>query len=112
MYKRQDADCGPDSSFSILPDQLELLCNECNTAFEAVKSNKLERPSSESPNKKFRRSVYFVNDLKEGDVITENDIKRIRPGYGLDPKYFNEVVGQRLKLNVDRGQPVSWDVFD
>jgi pseudaminic acid synthase len=111
-FKLDDADCGPDSSFSILPDQLELLCNECNTAFEAVKSNKLERPSSESPNKKFRRSVYFVNDLKEGDVITENDIKRIRPGYGLDPKYFNEVVGQRLKLNVDRGQPVSWDVFD
>lgn len=111
-FKLDKNDSGPDSSFSILPEQLESLCNECNIAYQAILSNKLERPISEGENKKFRRSIYFVNDLNKGALVTEKDIKRIRPGYGLDPKYFNDIIGKRVIKDVFRAEPVSWSVLE
>lgn len=110
-FKLDDKYCGPDSSFSILPEQLSNLCKECELAFKAVKSNNLQRPIAEAANKKFRRSVYFINNLSKGQIVSENDIRRIRPGHGLAPKYFYKVVGRKLKCDVERGDPVSLDVF-
>ena len=110
-FKLDDKDCGPDSSFSILPDQLSKLCEDCELAFKAVKSNSLQRPVAENSNKKFRRSIYFVNNLGKGQIISENDIKRIRPGYGLAPKHFFDIIGKTLKCDVERGDPVSFDVL-
>jgi len=107
-FKLDDKDCGPDSTFSILPKQLKSLCSECEQAFNAVKSNNLQRPLSEVLNKKFRRSIYFMKDLKKGHLIKEEDIRRIRPGFGLEPKYFNELIGRRLKRDVLRGEATTW----
>ena len=59
----------------------------------------------------FRRSLYFVKDLPAGHVITPEDIRRIRPGMGLAPKYFDQVVGQRLSQAVNWGMPVNWDIM-
>ncbi len=111
-FKLDNKDCGPDSTFSILPNQLEDLCKESKLAFKAISSNNLKRPLSENKNKKFRRSIYFVNDLKKGDILKENDIRRIRPGFGLDPKFFDELIGKTLNCSVSRGDPVSWNVFN
>ena len=110
-FKLDEQDCGPDSSFSILPEQLKSLCNDCATAFEAVKSNKLQRDPNELVNKKFRRSIYFIKSLKKGHKITEKDIRRIRPGYGLQPKYFDSLIGQRLNTDVEFGDAVSLEVL-
>lgn len=110
-FKLDDQDCGPDSSFSILPDQLSDLCSECNIAFSAIQSNKLERKPSELENRKFRRSIYFVKDLKKGHKISSKDIRRIRPGYGIEPKYFDGLIGRVLKSDVGFGDPVSFDVL-
>ncbi len=57
----------------------------------------------------FRRSLYFVKDLPAGHIIGPDDIRRIRPGMGLAPKYFDQVVGQRLSQAVNRGMPVHRD---
>ena len=110
-FKLDEKDCGPDSSFSILPEQLSNLCKECALAFKAVQSNSLQRPVTETVNKKFRRSIYFVHNLSKGQIVSEKDIRRIRPGYGLAPKYFCDVVGKTLKCDVERGDPVSFDVL-
>ena len=110
-FKLDSSDSGPDSSFSILPDQLEDLCKQCRLAFEAIKSNKLSRTLGEEINKKFRRSLYFVRNLEKGKVITSNDIKRIRPGYGLEPKYYDDIIGKVLICDVERGDPVSLKTF-
>jgi N-acetylneuraminate synthase len=67
---------------------------------------------AEKGSKVFRRSLYFVKDLKLGHVITQNDIRRIRPGHGLAPKHYNELLGSTLSANVHRGQPVDWDVIN
>ena len=110
-FKLDEKDCGPDASFSILPNQLKSLCDDCESAFEAIKSNELRRDPSELTNKKFRRSLYFVNALTKGKIITKDDIKRVRPGFGLEPKYFDWVIGQKVSVDVDFGDAVTLDVL-
>ena len=110
-FKLDEKDCGPDASFSILPDQLKSLCDDCESAFEAIKSNELRRDPTELNNKKFRRSLYFINALTKGKIITKDDIKRVRPGFGLEPKYFDWVVGQKVSADVGFGDAVTLDVL-
>ncbi len=108
-FKLDDKDCGPDSSFSLNIKQLKKLVNECNQAWIAKGASGLNRANSEQQNMVFRRSLYFVKNLKQGHVITESDIRRIRPGYGILPKYFDDVVGKVLKTDVQNGDRVSFD---
>jgi pseudaminic acid synthase len=110
-FKLDEKDCGPDASFSILPAQLKSLCDDCESSFEAMKSNELQRESHELVNKKFRRSIYFVKALAKGEIITKDDIKRVRPGFGLEPKYFDWVVGQKVSVDVDFADAVTLDVL-
>jgi len=110
-FKLDEQDCGPDSSFSLLPDQLKSLCADCESAYEAVKSSQLKREDSELANKKFRRSLYFVKALSEGAVISQDDIRRVRPGFGLPPKYFDWVVGKKVITDVEFGDAVTLDVL-
>ena len=110
-FKLDEKDCGPDASFSLLPAQLKSLCDDCESSFEAMKSNDLRRESNELVNKKFRRSIYFIKALAKGEMITKDDIRRVRPGFGLKPKYFDWVVGQKVSVDVDFGDAVTLDVL-
>lgn len=111
-FKLDNEVCGPDSSFSLNIKQLRQLINECNAAWAAKGySSGLNRSKSEHQNIIFRRSIYFIKNLKQGNVIKESDIRVIRPGYGILPKYFGEVVGKKLRNNVQRGDRVTFDVL-
>ncbi len=110
-FKLDDSECGPDSSFSLTPHQLKNLVDECSQAWIAKGNKGLRRSESEQQNMVFRRSLYFVNNLKEGQIIKENDIRRIRPGYGLAPKYLTYVIGKKVNKNVERGEPVSFSAI-
>lgn len=105
-------DKGPDSEFSIEPAELASLCHATKDAWLALGSLDFSRQEAEKDSMRFRRSVYFVRDLAAGDTVTEADVRRIRPGFGLAPKYFQDVLGRRMKVAVSRGTPVSWDVLD
>ena len=105
-------DKGPDSEFSIEPAELKDLSSQINDSWSGLGSMTFDRPSAEQGSKVFRRSLYFVQDLKAGHVITQNDIRRIRPGHGLAPKYFDDLLGLMLSSDVHRGQPVGWDVIN
>jgi pseudaminic acid synthase len=106
------ADKGPDSEFSIEPDELKRLCQDTHDAWEALGQAGFERQPAEEGSKVFRRSIYFVRDLPAGHVIGSEDIRRIRPGMGLAPKYFDQLLGKKLRVDVQRGTPASWVVFD
>lgn len=106
------ADKGPDSEFSIEPDELKRLCKDTHAAWQALGQVGYQRQSAEEGSKVFRRSVYFVRDLPAGAVVGEGDIRRIRPGMGLPPKYFDSLIGRRLKSGVTRGTATSWELFD
>lgn len=91
---------GPDDSFSLEPAELAALCRDSKTAWAALGRVDYGRKSSEQGNVKFRRSLYFVKDLKAGDVITEDAVRSVRPGFGLPPKYIAKVIGKKVKLDI------------
>lgn len=103
---------GPDSEFSIEPDELLQLTRDAKDTWLALGNGNIERQDSEIGSRVFRRSIYFVNDCPAGHQVTEADIRRIRPGMGLAPKYFDQVVGKKLKQDVTRGTATSWELFD
>jgi N-acetylneuraminate synthase len=97
---------GPDDSFSLEPAELAALCQGVKTAWSALGCVDYGRKSSEQSNVKFRRSLYFVKDMKAGEVITENCVRSVRPGFGLPPKFMNEILGQVLRRDVRYATPV------
>ena len=103
---------GPDDSFSLEPADLAQLCKGAKTAWEALGRVSYERQASELGNVKFRRSLYFVKDMKAGDLITKDNIRSVRPGFGLPPKYYESIVGRKIKRNVEYGTAVTWGHFD
>ena len=105
------ADKGPDSSFSIEPDELAILIEETGDVWKSLGSKSFDRPIDEDGNRAFIRSLYFVENLKKGDLIKKENIRRIRPGYGLTPKYFDDLIGRSLIRDVERGDAVQWDHF-
>ncbi|GGO85154.1 pseudaminic acid synthase [Marinobacterium nitratireducens] len=105
------SDKGPDSIFSIEPNELKHLCQDACNAWSAVGKPGFNRQTSEESNLRFRRSIYFVRDLKAGAPITESDIRRIRPGFGLAPKYFEKLIGKRVAADVKAGTATSWELI-
>jgi len=102
---------GADSSFSIEPEELGRLVTDARDAWMALGKAGFERESAEEGSMVFRRSISFVRDVKAEELVTTSDIRRIRPGFGLPPKYFNSLIGKKLKVNVSRGMPTAWDQF-
>ncbi len=106
------ADKGPDSEFSLEPDDLERLCRDAKDAWLALGKAGFDRQKAEAGSKVFRRSLYFVQDLPAGHVIGPGDIRRIRPGMGMEPKFLEFVIGARLVKTVKRGEAVSWGLLE
>jgi len=98
---------GPDDSFSLEEPELKALCDNAKTAWKALGQVDYGRKSSEQGNVKFRRSLYFVKDIKAGETIIAEHVKSIRPGYGLAPKFYDDVIGKTINQNIQRGTPVS-----
>ena len=106
------AEGGVDSAFSLEPDEMTLLVRECNTAWQALGHISYEVAEQEKKSLQFRRSLYIVEDLKKGDILTEKNVRSIRPGLGLSPKYYDVVLGKRVKCDVKRGTGLSWDLIE
>lgn len=111
-YTLSRADKGPDSEFSLEPADLTRLCVDARAAWLALGRAGFERQQAEAASKVFRRSIYFVRDLPAGAVVEPEDIRRIRPGMGLAPKYFDEIIGKRLKVAVKRGVATNWNLLE
>jgi len=102
---------GPDDSFSLESKELKQLCVGAKTAWKSLGEVDYGRKSSEQANVKFRRSLYFVKDINEGEVITVEHVRSIRPGYGLKPKHLNAVLGKRVSRDIKSGTPVNFGDF-
>jgi N-acetylneuraminate synthase len=103
---------GPDDSFSLEFEELKDLCAGSKTAWESLGQVDYGRKSSEQANVKFRRSLYFVKDIKAGELITNEHVKSIRPGYGLAPKFEKQLLGRTVKVDVKRGTATSWKLIN
>ena len=98
---------GPDDSFSLESEELKQLCLQVKIACKTFEKVDCSIKSREQANVKFRRSLYFVKDIKKGEVITKEHVKSIRPGYGLPPKYLNKVIGKKSKYAIAKGSAVT-----
>jgi N-acetylneuraminate synthase len=103
------ADKGPDSQFSLEPDELKQLCQNTKIAWQSLGKAGYERKAAEEGNIKFRRSIYAINDIKEGEGFTKENIKRIRPGFGLSPKHWDGLLLSKASCNIARGTPISFN---
>jgi N-acetylneuraminate synthase len=105
-------DHGPDSDFSIEPDELADLVKGAQRAFAALGSGRSQRSPSEEVNRSFRRSLYVVADIGAGEKFTQANVRAIRPGFGLAPKHLSQILGLRAQCAVKRGTPMSFDLVD
>jgi len=103
---------GVDDSFSLEPKELAQLCKDSHTAWASLGAVNYEKTEIEKGNLIFRRSLYVVKDIKAGELLTAENIRSIRPGYGLAPKHFDDVLGKTAKINVTRGTALSFDHFE
>ncbi|WP_269583958.1 pseudaminic acid synthase [Roseibium sp. Sym1] len=106
------ADGGPDSAFSLEPDELKRLVEDTRAAWAAKgRVNYGTKGSDEAKMGMLRRSLYIVNDVAAGEPLTETNVRSIRPGYGLNPKYLPDVLGRTAKRDLKRGEPLAWDLL-
>jgi pseudaminic acid synthase len=105
------ADGGVDSAFSMEPDEMRALVIETERAWQALGEVKYGPTEKERASLKFRRSLYVAKDMKAGEEFTKENLRIIRPGYGLSPKYYELVLGRTVKKDVKKGTPLSWDIL-
>jgi pseudaminic acid synthase len=106
------ADGGVDSTFSMEPQELRQLREETERAALSLGAVSYGPTEAEIKSLAFRRSLYICSDLKAGDSLTERSVRRVRPGYGLAPKYLGAVLGRRVVRDVPAGTPVSWELLE
>lgn len=104
------ADGGPDAEFSMEPHEFTQLVADCKSAWKALGKVGYDLKGSERGNLKFRRSIYAVSDIAAGAELNHANIRIIRPGFGLKPKYFDTLCGRRAVRAIKRGEPLSWDM--
>jgi N-acetylneuraminate synthase len=103
---------GPDDSFSLEPKELKQLVDDTKTAWQSLGKVNYERTEAEKENVKFRRSLYVVKDIKAGEKLTPENVRSIRPGYGLPPKYFQKILESEATVFIQRGTPLSLDLLN
>jgi pseudaminic acid synthase len=94
---------GPDDSFSLEPQELICLCKDTKIAWESIGDVNYSTLESERGNAKFRRSLYVVSDVKKGEFFTLDNVRSIRPGYGMEPKKLDAVIGQKANIDLKKG---------
>lgn len=105
------ADGGVDSAFSLEPEEMKSLVIETERARQALGHVSYGPTMAEKASLQYRRSLYVAKDMKAGDIFTEENLRRIRPGLGLAPKHYELVLGRRVKTDIAKGTPVSWDLL-
>jgi len=103
---------GADDSFSLEPKELTQLCEDSKTAWQALGQVNYERTEAEKGNVKFRRSLYVVKDIAEGEIFTDENVRCIRPGFGLLPKHYEKVIGQTAKKAISKGTALTFELIN
>ncbi len=105
------AEGGVDSAFSMEPEEMRQLVVESERAWQALGKITYGATEAEKGSLKFRRSLYIAQDMKAGEVFTTKNLRTVRPGLGLPPKYYDNILGKVVKQDVRRGTPVSWEII-
>jgi pseudaminic acid synthase len=102
---------GPDSLFSLEPNEFKQMVTSIREVEKALGEVSYNLTPKVIKNREFARSLFIVVDIKEGDIITTNNVKSIRPGFGMSPKYLKDILGKKVLKNVKKGTPLTWDII-
>lgn len=105
------ADGGVDSNFSMEPEEMHALVTETERAWQSLGTVKYGPTETEKASMQFRRSLYIAKDMKAGEKLTEENLRSVRPGMGLPPKFYDDLLGRRINSNAPGGTPLSWDLL-
>jgi pseudaminic acid synthase len=103
---------GPDAAFSMDEKEFTRMVTDIRTVEKAIGEVSYELTEKMRGSRNFSRSLYVAEDIKAGDIITEQNVRSVRPGYGLHPKYWNEIKGKKVKCDVERGQRFLWEIIE
>jgi N-acetylneuraminate synthase len=101
---------GPDSAFSLEPQEFKAMVDAVRVAEKALGAVNFGIGTKEANSRVFRRSLFVVQDVKRGEVFTEENIRSIRPGHGLHTRHLSDVLGRSAARDIERGTPLSWDL--
>ncbi|KGK41847.1 N-acetylneuraminate synthase [Nitrincola sp. A-D6] len=102
---------GVDAEFSMEPNEFHQLVEECRKAKDALGMVHYGPTPEEFTSRKHRRSLYIAKDMQVGDILTEQNLRAVRPGLGLPPKYLKQFLGKSIKKNAAKGTPLSWELL-
>ena len=103
---------GPDSAFSLGPEEFKAMVDAVREAEKAMGEIRFGPSESEAASRAFRRSLFVVENLKRGEIFTGQNVRAIRPGYGLHTRYLDHVLGRAARRDIERGTPLSWDLVN
>jgi N-acetylneuraminate synthase len=101
---------GPDSAFSLEPHEFKAMVDAIRISEKALGQVSYEVTEKEAASRAFRRSIFAVKNIKAGDLFSNDNIRSIRPGYGLHTRYLNGLIGRRSKNDIQRGTPIDFDM--
>ena len=105
------ADRGPDSAFSLEPEEFRMMVDAVRFAEKALGEVSFGPSEREQASLKFRRSLFVVEEVKSGEPFTEKNVRSIRPGHGLHTRHLPQVLGRRAVCDIERGTPLHWDLI-
>jgi pseudaminic acid synthase len=100
---------GPDSSFSMEINEFKTMIEEIRKLEKSLGTVSYDMTEHVMASRSFSRSLFFTEDIKKGDIITEHNMRSIRPGYGLSPKFYSDILGKKATMEIRKGTPVTWD---
>jgi len=103
---------GPDAEFSMEPAEFKEMVNSIRDVEKALGKVSYELSEKVEKSRVFARSLFVVKDMKAGELISEENVRSIRPGYGMHPKYLKEITGKKIRKDVKKGTPLSWDLIE
>ena len=105
------AEGGVDSAFSLEPAEMKNLVEESERAWQSLGQIHYGMAEEEKSSLRYRRSLYIAENLKDGDVLDQKNLRVVRPGFGLPPKYYKMLLGKKVRKNVEAGTPVTWEII-
>jgi pseudaminic acid synthase len=103
---------GPDAKFSLEPNEFKAMVETIREVEEALGQVNYTLTEKAKRSREFSRSLFVTEDIHKGETLTVNNIRSIRPGYGLHPRFFDEILGKKAKRDIQRGTPLDWDMIE
>ncbi|MFW9933169.1 MAG: N-acetylneuraminate synthase family protein, partial [Candidatus Thorarchaeota archaeon] len=103
---------GPDAAFSLEPAEFKEMVTAIRQVEEALGTANYNLTDKMKRSREFARSLFAIKDIMQGETLTEENVRSVRPAYGLPPRFLDKVIGMRAKVEIEKGTPLSWEIIE